>query len=90
MVEYSMLITAFCIFAIVIKRYVALCEFGLHSWGPNVKHVVIHSGTKKHPFTHRCGSERRYCMKCGKNGNLRPCLHGQSNMPRSEFPSPLA
>jgi hypothetical protein len=68
---------------IIARRFVRTCGIGLHKWGPRVAVVVTHSGTRQHPFTHRCGNERRYCIRCGKNGALlNRCEHGTASMPR--------
>jgi hypothetical protein len=43
-----------------------------HKWGPNVEHEVMHTSKPgaKEPFSHTCKGIKRYCIHCGKNGEI--------------------
>lgn len=71
-----LMICTLIVLSLVSRRFVTVCQIGLHHWGPRVHTVVHHSGTHLgQPFTHKCGNERRFCVRCGKNGALMNKCH---------------
>jgi hypothetical protein len=48
------------------------CKLGHHLWGPAAKFRLRHESKPniKQPWAHMCDATRKFCKRCGKNGDI--------------------